>query len=1254
MRLARLALFTLGLLLILSGTGAGAILPAITNWGGPALLSLIQAKVNGTVTAREISGNPLTGITCRDLEITGPDGKPVFAADRLEVRLSLWSIPTFHLDLGTLALVKPRIYLVREPSGQWNVSRLAKAEARPAEPTAPQGLAGKITAYFLRKIELSNLAVAGGELFITEGGHTRRYPDLDLKAGLILRHFGQPQQKVEADLARVGITTPQGRAEFEARLSYRAGLTQIASLNLKLAGQTVVSVKGEVCRPLAGLTCSLTGQIGPLAGDKIHGLWSRWPAPWLLSGAFSLSSTPAGGKLDLRGHIGQADYRVTGDLDAKVKPAVFNLDLDLQGLTTTQLQEIKGLKAQPIQGLSPVNAHLRLEGTGLPWKPESMQTHLTLAPFRYKALKVDKVEFNLSGNARRQDLKAAVAGNFGAVDLTAGGRLLPLGDRGEGLFGDVNVETRELQPAMVGLSQLAGSSLTTCFTGKFRLPPNFSLVQAHLAGNLRARGRLQQQPLQDLTASFALDGRKLTISRADVRLAALEASLRGTLSEAGADVTFTASVSDSRSLPLPPGSAFAFLQAKGSVRGAWKAPQVNLAAQVRKLSVRGVTLESANLNGDLAGWPPQSGNLQLLGSQLHTPAGTFNRLHLKAGGAGGRWQFQVAAASPQGPKLELAGTATLAARPLALGVTRLTWHTHGLTLENKAPFEVHLLPGWEISAATFKVNGGTVTIAGRARDQELSGRLEVINLNAGLLAPLGVPAAGQLNGRLVLAGNPRNPTLDGQIALSAGKIKNLPLQAFTTSLEYQAGQAQVSGYLEMGPLHSRLVWKGSVPVKLSLLPFSMAMAEDGLNLRVQGERINLSLLTAISQEVQSAEGPLDLLVEAQGNPHQPRVSGHVKWNAGAVQLHQAGIPYRLAPGEIRLQGDKIVIPGLVIQSDGAIRLSGEIVLAGTPQAQARVQAENFLLLDRGGNQLWTDGFIDLSGPLSALVAHGRLMVPKAQFRPTFFRSSMDPDVILVHRKPEAQAAASAAPAIYQNLSVNVAIDSPGNAWLIDPMGKVELTAHLMARKDPGQKLALAGQIRALQGVLDIEQKAFKVDRASLTLPGVPAKPILVDVKATHAMEDITLVLSVDGAVTNPQIHLESLPPLPPADVLSYLVFGAPAATLSKEQYFALGAQQLGVLGGISSQKLSEILGSTLPFLSGLKLKSGLVSGRPMVGVEKEVVKNVSIFAGRNYNEERGVYERQVGVEYKFNKNLSIESQVGTRNSGADVFYNYDF
>jgi translocation and assembly module TamB len=1243
-------------------TAAGAILPDLTNWGGDYLLSLVQDRVNGKVTAREISGNPLSGVVYQDLTIVDPDGKVILSVDRFEARLSLASIPAFRLDLGSLALNNPRLYLERDKSGQWNVSHLLKAE-KPAAPDESQGLMSRITTYLFRGLDFSNLVVQQGELFITEGGHTSHYSDLDLKASLSLLNLGQPQQKAEVNITNLGITTPQGRAILTAELTYSSGTARIDSLNLKLAGRQVLSLTGEVCRlpyepdekdKTAGFTCALTGNLGPIKGDQIHALWPRWPAPWDLAGTMSLSSTSEGGKLNLQGQIGKADYAIKGTLDTRVKPAVFDLDLDLKGLTTAQLKEIQDLPTPPVQGLSPVNARLHLQGTGLPWRPESIETHLDLDPFRYRDLKVDKVRLDLSGNAASQKLQVSAAGNFGSLDLSASGHLLPVGETGQGLSGNLNVQTKDLQPAMIGVAKLSGSSLTTCFTGKFRLPPNLSLAQLSLAGNLQANGRLNQKPLKGLTATFALEGKKLAISQADVQLAGLTASGRGTLTESGVDVSFKAAVSDSGTLPLPPEAAFTSLTAEGAVRGPWKAPQVDLTAQARKVSFQGVSLESANLNLALAGWPSPSGNLQLQGAGLRTPGGTFNRLNFTADGAGGRWQFQAAATSPKEPKFEAAGTADLAARPLVVNVARLFWHSQALTLKNKTSFQVRLLPGWEITPATFQMDGGTVTVAALARDQELSGHLEVRDLDAGVLAPLGLPASGKLNGRLTLAGTPRTPTLDGQMALSCGKINDISIQTLTTTLNYQTERAQVAGYLEIGPLHSRLTWKGSVPVKISLLPFAFALAQDGLDLQLHSERVNLSLLTSVSKEVQTAEGPVDMAVTARGNPHQPKVSGYVRWSAGSLKVHQAGTPYVLSPGEIRLQGDKIVIPGIVIKSDGTMRLSGEIVLAGTPQAQARLQTDNFLLLDRGGNEVWTEGFIDLKGPLSALVATGHLKVPKAQFRPTFFRSPIDPDVILVPVKPKPQTEAAAAPAIYRNLRVDITLENSGNAWLIDPMGKVEMIAHLKIIKDPGKKPAMGGEVRALKGTLDIEERTFTVKRAVLRMPGATGKPITIDGNAVHEMDDITLVLNVSGTMSNPQIRLESLPPLPPADVLSYLVFGAPAATLTKDQYMALGAQQLGVLGGISTNKISEILGSTIPFLSGIKVKSGMVGGRPTVGVGKEVVKNVSVFVGRNLNEERGVYEQQVGVQYKVNKHLSVESQIGQRNSGADVFFNYDF
>ena len=286
----------------------------------------------------------------------------------------------------------------------------------------------------------------------------------------------------------------------------------------------------------------------------------------------SLSSTLQDGKIQVSGKIGEAAWDLKGNLNTRLQPAVFDLDLDLKGLTTAQLKEIQDLKGQPLQGLSPVNAHLHFEGTGLPWNPESVQTRLDVEPFRYRDLKVDKVRLDLSGNAGSQELQASVAGNFGSVDLGASGRLLPVGETGPGLSGNLTVRTKDFQPAMVGLARLAGSSLTTQFTGKFRLPPGVSPAQAYLAGNLTASGRVHQEPLKDLNASFVLEGKKLSLSRADLRLADLSASFKGTLTESGVDVTFNASASGSRILPLPPGTGFASLEGPRRPPGALEGP----------------------------------------------------------------------------------------------------------------------------------------------------------------------------------------------------------------------------------------------------------------------------------------------------------------------------------------------------------------------------------------------------------------------------------------------------------------------------------------------------------------------------------------------------------------------------------------------------------------------------------------------------------------------------------------------------------
>lgn len=1236
-----LNIFLLILLIFAGLAGLGLYALARWNWGGPYLLDLMQARVNGKVTAGGISGNPFTGITYKDFIIEGPDGQVFLKAAGVDLRLSLQSFFAGHLILSDVGLSNPLVHAV-QVSGHWNTEKLLKPQ--PPVTKAPNRL-DRIKASFLQKVDLTNVMVNQGEILLSREGVITNYRDLNFKSDLTLVDPGEPKQEIRVNQAEFGVITPQGRVHFTAKLGYSGGVATIDRFELQMAGETVLSLQGKLCRPADGLACRATGQLG-LKGARIREFWDRWPAAWDLAGQFEYHGTPGGANLQTKGAIGQARFDLQGEFDSKAKPAAFSLKGYLKGLTTEQFKEIQGLRVEQVKGLSPVNARLDLQGTGLPWNPESMEGALDLEPFCYRDIEVSRLHLTLKGDAQRQDFRGLLEGNFGKVNVDSRGHLLPLGEGEPGMRGELTLRTEKFQPALLGFKEYAGTNLTSSFTGRFRLPPDYSATHLYLAGDLTANGRLYNEPLKSLQAKFVLSGERLDIARAEMELASGDATVKGMISRSAVDLTFTAAIASSRNLPVRSGGSFSSLTANGTIRGAWQSLQIDLAAQARQLAFQGATVQSASLKANLSGLPPQSGNLVLQGTDLQTKAGAFSRFDLNAQGQGGSWTFRLAATSPKHPRLELAGTANLREKPLSFEIRQVSWQSQDLTIKNQAPFQVRVLPGWEISPASFQVDGGTVTVRAKALGNELSGVMEVQNLDAALLKSAEYDMTGKLSGRLTLSGTPRAPNMSGNLTLASGQIQEVKINTLSTSLNYSPENLQISGYLQAGPQHSRLTWKGTVPVKFSIIPFQFVLGNQGLDLQVQSEKINLSLLTAFTPEIQSAEAPVDMLVSAKGDPHQPQVSGSVRWGAGSVQPRQAGLTYKLSPGEARLQGNKLTVSGFTLESKGTLTVSGNLDLKGATRVETRL--EGFQLMDRGGNQIWLDGAVNLSGPLSRLVVNGQLTIPKALLRPTLFSGGLDPDVVLVDQKKPVPKKSRSKPGPYQNMQIDLPISSRGNVRLKDPQGQAELAVALKAAKKPGQELAVGGTIRALRGTLTVQNLPFKIERAVVTLPGVPDKPTLVEVRANHEMNnhELTLLLLVTGTATNPNVSLGSNPPLPPTDVMSYLVFGGPAASLSKEQYLALGAQ--GVGGALTNQKVGEVLGAALPYLA----KTG--QSGPSSGIKKGITKNVSVSYGRKLNEITGQYESQAVIQYKVNRRLSVESQIAPRNTGADVLYNYEW
>ena len=126
-----LTIVLLILLIFVGLAGLGLYALMRWNWGGPYLLSLMQARINGKVTAGEISGNPFTGITYKDFGHRRPRRTGVFKGG--ESGLAPLAAIHFCRTLDSEPMLGLSITLLHavQVSGHWNTGKLLKPEAPP-------------------------------------------------------------------------------------------------------------------------------------------------------------------------------------------------------------------------------------------------------------------------------------------------------------------------------------------------------------------------------------------------------------------------------------------------------------------------------------------------------------------------------------------------------------------------------------------------------------------------------------------------------------------------------------------------------------------------------------------------------------------------------------------------------------------------------------------------------------------------------------------------------------------------------------------------------------------------------------------------------------------------------------------------------------------------------------------------------------------------------------------------------------------
>lgn len=1213
------------------------------QWVGRQLVAAVNERINGEMTVGAISGNLVTGLKFADVSLRYPPGGEILRVGELTVSLSLGSLVKLQPVIGVLRFREPHLVLSQDDQGRWNWAGLRKE--RPPPPVSA--------------ILLPAIQVRQGTVEFHRPDRDLDIRELELDLDLAVAHPGRPAQVISIRQGRIAGRPAGGpRLALEARLSLAAAAVELEHLGVEAAGKSALTARGTVENLPERPAVDLKVQLQPVEGGLLRDLWASWPPGLSPAGEVEISGDLENLKVQGDVHLPPGRFTVKGELNlASRSRPTYDFSVNFSGLSPEFWRAAGGEKLAE-SGLSPVSGTLTARGAGWPPAGGPLQAKLRLNPFRYRQAEVSAGELELTvRDPVKQEVSARVQGNFGQASLTAAGRLLPGGSGAPGVQGEATVTAEGFNPGVFMAPGGPAAKVSGRFTGQFALPSATDPSRGTLAGTLKAAGSWGGQAVQDLTVAGEWKEAQLRVREARLLMTGLRASGQGTLGRQGANMQVA--------LELGPGPWPPPLGVRGQARlsGTLSGPLAALNFQIKgdgrnvawnKVALGGFSLAATGTW--IVGGLPRL-NLEATATDIRTPAAPLERLTVSARTQDQRLLFDLTMAQSRGPAGEMAGSLERQAGAYLLSLSTLSLGRPPEQIRLAEPVQVKIFSsgGWETSPATLTYRDGTVKLAGRATpggvDLRLTGeRLPVAALK--ILRPEWPALEGALNLQVDVGGTMTTPELRGQIDVSPGRIVDWRFEQLFSRLAYRGGAVSLEGHLREKTGGPALRWSGEMPLRLSLSPPSWGVPAEPMRVNLQSENVDLAILAALVPQVSAAQSPVTLQAQITGTLTAPEAKGSLKWGEGFVTLKVAGTPYELEAGELRLEGDRIVLPQLVLRSgEGQGTLGGSLTLAGTPPAAGnlRLTLSNFTVLHRAEARAVVDGHSELAVSGSHLNLNGRFTLQKGNFVTSFFRPEKHREIKvlpLVCFPGERRGAGT----LWRNMGMHLVLEIPGGLWVRDRNMRVEGRGQLTAIKEPGQNLALGGKLQAVQGSFTIQGKIFKLEQASLTFPGVPDKAAMLDARAQFPLDEVTLFLVAAGPLDNLHPRIESIPPMSQRDVLSYLLFDRPASSLTRDQYLSAGEKAAGILGGLAAQKVKDVFGEGLPLIGELTP----TGGKDTVGVGRKLTKDITISYERKLNPLRTEDVDQIRVDYKINKYFSVESQVGKRNTGGDVFFNLDF
>ena len=602
-----------------------------------------------------------------------------------------------------------------------------------------------------------------------------------------------------------------------------------------------------------------------------------------------------------------------------------------------------------------------------------------------------------------------------------------------------------------------------------------------------------------------------------------------------------------------------------------------------------------------------------------------------------------------GANATLATTATVDVPGKTVRLAALTadWKSEAVRL--LAPAKISFGDGLAVDRLRIGLQQAVLDVAGRVSPAlNLTASLQGVTPDLAKPFAPGVDATGQISAEARLTGTTAAPQgsvrlLASNLHMRSGTGRALPPANLTATAQLAGKAANLDVRLAAGS--ANLAVTGRAP-----------LGAGDLALRTNGT-LDLALLDPIlAPDGRRAQGRLAINAAIGGTAAAPAVNGTVTLAGGEVQDFGQGVRISAINTTIQASGQTIRIASFTGQAGpGTIGASGTVGIGGTMPVDLAFTMRRARPLSSDKLTATLDADLAVRGELAgALAASGKISIDDATINiPEHLPSSVAVLPVRVAGEPPPPPS-KPGPVI----GLDLRLDTPGQIFV---RGR-GLNAVL------GGNLHVTGSTTApkVDGAFDLRNGTFSLAGTTLTFSrgkvsfagaGVTntIDPTL-DFQADSPTAVGTASLIVTGFASAPKITLSSSPPLPQDEVLSELLFGRPASSISPFQYASIAAAlaQISGASGGGGDPLDKVR-------SGLGLDRLNVGGSTNANGSSNN-SSATIEAGKYVA--NGVYvgakqgtsgsQTQAVVQIDIYKGLKVETDVGSGAGGNSVGLTYQF